>query len=646
MRTAPPGRVLLGYLLALVTFICAAALTGRHLANVDVSSGETLRAQLLILLLGAGLAILLLVVSGIFHIRKIMDSAQSGEEHREAEHVIRSADVEESRFERRVIQAIMRAQAGFIKEEDVQSLYGDLLLDIISLSGAKSGFIGERADGSGPGVLRLLSLRDDRPERFFDAVPREVLGLGVPLSEINPSVSKVLERGETAFTKEIPFLFREKDGSPESPDAAFLGLPLISREQVIGMVGLVGTEDHFDPSLPNRIQPLLSTCATLIEANRSEQYRRESEEDLRDSEARVRAILDNVLDGIITIDEEGMVEIFNPAAERIFGYDAGEVVGGSVNLLVPSPHGEKHDRYIRNYLETGHAKIIGIGRKTEGKRKDGSIFPLELAVSEILLGSRRKFVGIVRDITEQVKVERLKSEFVSIVSHELRTPLTSIQGSLGLLSGGAAGELPAESQSLIDIALKNAGRLVTLVNDILDADKIESGMMEFRIRPIDLTTLVAQSVDANRGYAAQFKVGLEMTETRSGTMVQADGERIMQVMANLISNAVKYSPAGGTVRVSLLREEGSARVSVSDGGAGIPQEHRAMVFQRFSQVDSSDARSKGGTGLGLNICKAMVEHMKGRIDFDSKKGEGTTFYFELPIWKGSSRPGVTEEGEG
>ena len=344
----------------------------------------------------------------------------------------------------------------------------------------------------------------------------------------------------------------------------------------------------------------------------------------------MRAILDTVVDGIITIDERGRVETFNPAAERIFGYTASEVIGNNVNLLMPEPFHSAHDAYLMNYRNTGKRHIIGVGREVMGRRKNGTTFPLDLAVSETYLGERRIFTGLVRDITERKKMERLKSEFVSTVSHELRTPLTSIRGALGLIASGVVGALPDKAQELIGIAHKNSDRLSQLINDILDIEKMESGRMQFVLRPQLIRTLIEQSIIANRAYGDQYQVNFRLQEGEPELTANVDADRFMQVMANLLSNAAKFSPADSVVDVSAERHAATVRISVRDRGPGIPEEFRARVFQKFSQADSSDTRAKGGTGLGLSIAKAIVEQLGGRIDYETGPG-GTTFFFDLPL---------------
>lgn len=375
---------------------------------------------------------------------------------------------------------------------------------------------------------------------------------------------------------------------------------------------------------------LKSAHARILEESNE---RRRAEEALNDREARTRVIVDTVLEGIITIDDSGVIETVNPAACRTFGYESDEVIGKNVSMLMPEPFRGAHDGYIRNYLATGKAKIIGIGREVLGQHKDGSTFPMELSVAPMTVADRKMFTGVVRDITERKRIDEMKNEFVSTVSHELRTPLTSIKGSLGLLRGGLVADLPDKAKRMIDIAYQNSDRLVRLINDILDVEKIEAGMMKYEIVPVKAGELLAVAVETNRGFGDEHGVSITLDEPLPDVTVKADRDRMMQVLANLLSNAIKYSPEGGAVSVSATLKDQVLRVSVADRGPGIPEKFHESLFAKFAQADSSDTREKGGSGLGLAISKAIVEQHGGSIGFETEIGKGTTFHFDLPVWK-------------
>jgi PAS domain S-box-containing protein len=365
-----------------------------------------------------------------------------------------------------------------------------------------------------------------------------------------------------------------------------------------------------------------------------------SESAYRDQAVRLASILDNVVDAIITINESGSIESWSKGAERLFGYQAEEVLRRNVKMLMPEPHSSAHDGYLRRYMETGERRIIGTRREVEALHKDGRRVPVDLGISEMRIGSRRLFIGVVRDISERLEVERLKSGFVSTVSHELRTPLTSISGSLGLIAGGVAGELPAKAARLIDIAKLNSERLVRLINDILDLEKAESGRLEFHLEQQRLKPILQQAIESNRAYAHSYGATIELEPGSEDASVLVDRDRLIQVLTNLVSNAAKFSPRGGVVRVGARLEAEAVRIVVADEGPGVKPEFHARIFQKFAQADSSDSKTKGGTGLGLSIAKTMVERLGGSIGFDREARKGAAFHITLPIRREQHHPFV------
>ncbi|WP_028023782.1 PAS domain S-box protein [Enterovibrio calviensis] len=355
------------------------------------------------------------------------------------------------------------------------------------------------------------------------------------------------------------------------------------------------------------------------------------EAERQSGQSQLAAIVETVIDCIITIDDSGHIATFNPAAEGLFGYYAEEVIGKNVKLLMPEALASQHDTYLANYLGGKPAKIIGSGREIVAMRKDGSTFPAELSVSQMNVLGKRMFTGIIRDITARKQEQDMKNEFVATVSHELRTPLTSIRGSLGLVLGKFGDDIPTKGKKMLTIALRNSERLTLLINDILDIEKLESGQMTFQFSRNNLNAIIRRSVDDMDGYAKQHHVSLVYINEIQDAYINVDSSRLQQVIANLLSNAIKYSPAYSQVTITLLRVDTEFRVEVTDVGSGIPAEFHNDIFERFSQADSSATRRVGGTGLGLSITRAIINGHKGSIDFFSVLGEGSTFFFTLPI---------------
>lgn len=347
---------------------------------------------------------------------------------------------------------------------------------------------------------------------------------------------------------------------------------------------------------------------------------------------------------IIATNCEGLITVFNQGAELLTGYTAEEMI----HKQSPAPLHLAEEVQARatvlsrllGYPVSGFRTFVELADKDGVDqnewtyvRKNGEHVSVSLVVTAMraendeILG----YLGIAQDITERKRNDKLKSEFVSTVSHELRTPLTAIAGALGLIAGGALGQMPDAAKQMIAIAHKNSQRLTFLINDLLDMEKLVAGKMHFDMKHQLLMPLIEQSLDGNRTYGAERRINLSLTHSVPEAQILVDSQRLLQVLSNLLSNAIKYSPEDGTVEVAVTIHADTVRVSVRDYGPGIPEDFRERIFGKFSQADSSDTRQKGGTGLGLAITRELILRMGGKIGFDSIVGEGATFYVDFPL---------------
>lgn len=365
---------------------------------------------------------------------------------------------------------------------------------------------------------------------------------------------------------------------------------------------------------------------------------------------RFKNIVTEAVDGVITIDEHGIINSFNPAAEKIFGYSEVEIIGKNVSHLMPSPHSENHDHYIREYIRSGTKKVIGIGREVIGLRRNGKTFPMDLAVSESKLKNQILFTGIIRDISDRKEAEedlerakyaaekasRIKSDFLARMSHDLRTPMNVILGMAELLNETT---LTSQQKGYIQISQNAGNHLLSLINDILDIEKIEAGKLRLEAISFDLLTLLSETHDISSVAAEEKGLTLEYyISPETPSRIVGDPFRLQQILINLIGNAVKFTDRGLVsfhVRKGADVENGKDSPSkvklhfeVRDTGAGIEKKNLETIFESYTQTEHGQDRKFGGTGLGLTISKRLVQLMGGDISASSALGEGATFAFD------------------
>lgn len=417
--------------------------------------------------------------------------------------------------------------------------------------------------------------------------------------------------------------------------------------------------------------------AEVVSVNRRLQLeleeRKRIESALRVSQARFAGILEIADDAIISVDQTQCITLFNQGAEKIFGYTAREALGQPLDILLPIQAVLGHRQHVQDFGKSASpARRMGERGVIYGRRKNGEEFPAEASISKLEMGDDRVYTVILRDVSDREMVERMKDEFISVVSHELRTPLTSIHGSLRMLASGLLNAEPGTSQRLLQIAVESTDRLVRLINDVLDIERIESGKVRMELSPCNSTDVINQAVNIMQPIAD--KAGITLSVSTVSVELQADGDRVIQTLTNLLSNAIKFSLPGNTVWLSatllqpgdpppqsdqpcssqtsepltpsslspsfsplpssfLPTSASTAHIlfTVKDQGRGIPADKLGKIFERFQQVDASDSRNQDGTGLGLAICRSIVQQHGGDIWVESELGQGSIFRFTLPL---------------
>ena len=353
-------------------------------------------------------------------------------------------------------------------------------------------------------------------------------------------------------------------------------------------------------------------------------------EHLEEQNSLQQALLDALADGLCGLDAQEKVILANPAAARLLGLSAAQLTGKNAHQLL---HGRANqDRRCGSDCALKIAIAAGVAAygDTILFRADATAFAAEFSFVPVEdQGGMLHSVLVYRDVSRRSAADLVKDEFISTVSHELRTPLTSIRGALGLLSSGIMGQIGEKGANLLRIALTNSDRLVRLINDILDLEKIQSGKEPPAFQPVELNDLILQAIEGMQPVADAARV--QLTHDGSAAEIEADPDRLLQVLTNLLSNAIKFSPAESTVAVSIANEGEGIVLSVCDQGRGIPEDKLEAIFGRFQQVDAADSREKGGSGLGLAICRTIVLQHSGRIWAERNKSSGSTFRVYLPL---------------
>jgi PAS domain S-box-containing protein len=387
----------------------------------------------------------------------------------------------------------------------------------------------------------------------------------------------------------------------------------------------------------------------LTETSRSDQLKAEEIErrkavaqTLKVTDAKMRAIVNSVQDVIIAIDQHGVITDINDSILAVFGYEPSELLGKNIRVLVGDEHRDKHDGYLENYVKTGEAHVIGMRRELFAVKKDGTRFPIELAVNDARVDSQILFTGIIRDITHRRKNEEqiakahkaaiesanLKSEFLANMSHEIRTPMNGVIGMTEMLLDSG---LSPEQRNLTRTVHESAESLLVIINDILDFSKIEAGKLTIKPHPFRLVHTLEAVMDLLAEEASRKQVNLALFI--DGDVPQelvSDAGRLRQILINLLGNALKFTEQGYVLLHLSRLADGSIHFDVKDSGSGIPEAAQATLFDAFSQVDGSSTREHGGTGLGLAICNQLVSLLGGELSVNSTLGEGSCFSFTIP----------------
>lgn len=504
---------------------------------------------------------------------------------------------------------------------EVQSLITEQGFDLDTFMQRVVDLAQSLTDASGA-VVELID-GEEMVYRCASGSIREYVGLRLrsagSLSGLCVAQAQVLRCDDTEDDPRVDRIACRKVGA-----RSMICTPLFRAGRTVGVLKVVG---EAPAAFDSNVQDMLGLLAGSLGAALGNHVALEA---LRTSEETFRCAMENASIGMALVTVEGRFLKVNAALCELLGYDEARLLANDSQSITHPDDLETDLRFVRQALA---GEIDRYRMEKRYYHESGRTIWTLLSVSLVRdrTGTPSYFVVQIQDISEQREIERVKGEFVSVVSHELRTPLTSIRGSLGLVLGTMSSDMPKNAARLLEIAHSNCERLIVLINDILDIDKIASGNMRFDMQRRSLPAMIGKSVQMTESYAHRFEARLEVRTGAADAWIVVDEDRFAQVLLNLLSNASKFSPPNGVVTVDTRVVQGRARVTVTDQGPGIADDFHARIFERFSQADSSINRRTGGTGLGLHISRQIVERMNGAIGFDTQLGSGSTFWVEFPL---------------
>ncbi len=543
--------------------------------------------------------------------------------------------------QQQISKMISEAQTLFIAENDDNKTFEQLLTDTLSISNSEFGFIAETlyADLKTP-YLNMLAMTNIAWDKNSESAYEQYKTHGMKFTNLNTLFGAALTTGKPIISN-TPATDMRAGGTPKGHPTltAFIGIPIFNNAQQVAMLGLANSPKGYKDADIETLKPITQLIAQFMIAIGHRRQHLADEENIKRHAKHTQAILDGAFDGIITINEQGVIGSFNRAAEVIFGYHAEQIIGKDLLQLMP-----KHNRDAnaeKNPIKNLKASL-GVGQELIGLRKNGKEFEMELAISAIedeeessyegesSYEKESSYVGVIRDISGRKHTDKLKNEFIATVSHELRTPLTSISASLAIIESGTLGPLPDKVGGLIQIAKQNSLRLQNLINDLLDMDKLLSNSIELNYSKFDAVKVVQKAMADNQYIGEKYHVKFQIISAESDCHIMADEVRTQQVLTHLLSNAAKFSNPHTLVDISISKYKNMIKVKVTDHGTGIAPDFKPNIFSSFTQGDSSSSRQKDGSGIGLSISKELIEKMGGKIGFTSILGQGSCFFFELP----------------
>ncbi len=522
---------------------------------------------------------------------------------------------------------INNAQSIFISDNDIKSTLQNLLNETLPACNSELGFIGQIAkDADNKPFMRALvfgsTKKDNSAMEKFRATHLPDNGeyrnlnnlFGLVMQAEKPIISANLARDMRAGT--LP------EGHPKIHN--FMGIPIFNGRDHIAILGLANNTQGYQQEDALKLEPILKTIAQFVQTMNHEQRHAQDRAALEASTQHTQTILNDIADGIISIDKRGMIQSFNHAAETIFGYRARQIIGKNISELMPEPNKSQHDDYIRSHLQTGKKNILGIGREVIGLRRNGQQFPMDLMVSRVFQNGEPIFIGIVRDITEKKQADNLRNQFISSASKEILGPLNLISEALQRLKNKEQDKLPGSLHHVVDIAYTNSLRLQQLMHDLIEMQNLSKGDSNLKMETLPVLSLLDEVLRRNKTFGDIYQSKAKLTATNDELTVQVDSARFYQALSQLLQCAFKSSAPESEIIIQVHEERSRVNVGIYFNNRNLPETQRKQLAAQFSNSQDATNAPLDSDEPGLAIAKEIIEKMHGVITFNNKADQ---YYF-------------------
>lgn len=518
----------------------------------------------------------------------------------------------------RLEHIINNAQSIYISENNIQSALDNLLRDTMDLCDSKLGFIGQTdKDEQSQPFMRALVFASNKPNDLQLTLFREKnLPPQGEYRNLSTIFGNIMLSGKPVITSHLGRDLRAATlplGHPAIE--SFIGIPIFNGKEQVAILGLANAPTGYSNDTITYLEPILKSIAQFVQTLNHERQHEHDQAALEASNQQNQTILNDIADGIVIINKDGIIESFNHAAETIFGYRAPQVIGKNVNVLMPEPYKAMHDGYLKNHLRTGKKNIIGIGREVRGLRRNGNEFPMDLMVSRVYQRGEPVFIGIIRDITEKKRIEDLRTQFISAATKEIIGPLNLISEAISLLHKRATETLPEHLVSLTEIAQTNSNQLQKLMSDLIEVQNLSRGDVPFELRNQVALPLLKDVIAQQKTFCAIYQNSVLINEDSGNLPIRIDAHRFKQALGHLLQYLLKTSGRNGVVQLKLYEQRGQVKMSMRCNNHKLSEQARQSLRQQLSQNTAiTHTNYYDGSELGLSIAKEIIEKMLGSIE--------------------------------